>query len=112
MAPTLAARIALLIMATIFGLFFMALGVVGVALEYQTPPVHMMHLGAFLFSILLGSMLVPGVGALIMGRLVNVIALAGDARRATGFGRRSGEIDRPTSSTPPSTPPSIPPEAP
>lgn len=78
-----------MILSAIFGLFFMAAGIAGVALEYKTPPVHTTHLFGFLFLLLLGATLVPWVGALIFGRLKDGIELAGPYFPT--FGRRASQ---------------------
>lgn len=85
-------KVVVLILTAIFGLFFLAFGVYGVVLEFKVPPVHTTHLAFFLFLILLGSVLMPGVGTIIFGKLKDGVDLAGPYFPT--FGRRAsqGEI--------------------
>lgn len=85
-------KILVLLLTTIFGLFFLAFGVAGVALEYKTPPLHTVHLFVFGFFILLGAVLMPGVGTIIFAKLKDGNAIAHEW--APTFGRRAsqGEI--------------------
>jgi hypothetical protein len=82
-------RIVGLILSAVFGLFFLAAGVAGVALEYRTPPVHTTHLFAFLFLVLLGASLFPWVGPLVFARIKDSAGLAGQYLPA--FGRRASQ---------------------
>jgi hypothetical protein len=85
-------KIVVLILTAVFGLFFLAFGVYGTVLEFKVPPVHTVHLGLFVFFILLGAVLMPGVGTVIFGRLKDGVELAGPY--LPRFGRRAsqGEI--------------------
>ena len=85
-------KILVLILTAIFGLFFLALGVYGVAMEFKSPPLHTIHLSFFLFFVLLGAVLMPGVGSIVFARLKDGVDLAGPF--IPRFGRRAsqGEI--------------------
>lgn len=85
-------KIVVLILTAVFGLFFLAFGVYGVALEFKAPPVHTVHLFLFLFCILFGAVLMPGVGTVIFAKLKDSAELAGPY--LPRFGRRAsqGEI--------------------
>lgn len=96
-------KIVVLIATILFGLFFLAFGVAGVALEYQTPPVHTSHLVGFLALILLGAILMPGVGAVIFGRLKDGVSLAADVAPRFG-GRRDYDPQIPVAPVAPVTP--------
>jgi hypothetical protein len=85
-------RILVLLLTVVFGLFFLAAGVAGVALEYRTPPVHTTHLFAFLFLVLLGAVLMPGVGTIIFARLKDGAALAEDFVPHAGRRASQGEV--------------------
>lgn len=113
-------KIVVLIATILFGLFFLALGVSGVALEYQTPPVHTTHLVGFLALILLGAVMMPGVGVIIFGKLKDGVSLAADVAPRFG-GRRDYDPQIPVApvapvtpivTTPPTTPPVVPPAPP
>jgi hypothetical protein len=82
-------RIVGLLLSAVFGLFFLAAGVAGVALEYRTPPVHTTHLFAFLFLVLLGASLFPWVGPLVFARIKDSAGLAG--QYLPTFGRRASQ---------------------
>jgi hypothetical protein len=99
-------RILILLLSAIFGLFFLAFGVVGVALEYRTPPVHTTHLGGFLFMVLLGAVIVPGVGPLIFARLKDGVGLAGPY--IPTFGRRASQGEVAIAPTTPAKPDAMP----
>lgn len=88
-------KIIALLLAVIFGLFFLAFGVIGVAMEFKVPPPHTTHLFLFGFFILLGATLIPGIGNLIFGRLKDGEQLA--RPYVPIFGRRmsQGEVEVP-----------------
>lgn len=85
-------KIVVLILTAVFGLFFLAFGVYGTVLEFRSPPLHTVHLAFFLFFILFGAVLMPGVGTIIFARLKDGVALAEPF--VPRFGRRAsqGEI--------------------
>jgi ABC-type thiamin/hydroxymethylpyrimidine transport system permease subunit len=85
-------RIVVLILTAVFGLFFLAFGVYGTVVEFRSPPLHTVHLAFFLFFILFGAVLMPGVGTVIFAKLRDSAELARDV--APTFGRRAsqGEI--------------------
>jgi ABC-type thiamin/hydroxymethylpyrimidine transport system permease subunit len=82
-------KIVVLILTAIFGLFFLAFGVYGTVVEFRTPPLHTVHLAFFLFFILFGAVLMPGVGTIIFAKLKDSAALARDM--APTFGRRASQ---------------------
>jgi hypothetical protein len=82
-------KVLVLILSAIFGLFFLAFGVYGVAMEFKTPPLHTVHLFVFGFLILLGAVLIPGVGPIIFARLKDNVGLA--APLLPAFGRRASQ---------------------
>src|SRR5689334_12558832 len=94
-------KLVVLILTVVFGLFFLAFGVYGTVLEFKAPPVHTVHLAFFLFFILLGASLFPGVGQLILSRLRDGADIAGPY--LPRFGRRAsqGEIVAPPAPVPP-----------
>jgi hypothetical protein len=85
-------KIVVLILTAVFGLFFLAFGVYGTVVEFKSPPLHTVHLAFFLFFILFGAVLMPGVGVVIFGKLRDSVGLAREI--APTFGRRAsqGEI--------------------
>lgn len=85
-------KIVVLILTAVFGLFFLAFGVYGTVVEFKSPPLHTVHLAFFLFFILFGAVLMPGVGTVIFAKLRDSAELARDV--APTFGRRAsqGEI--------------------
>jgi hypothetical protein len=101
-------RIVVLAFTILFGLFFLALGVSGVALEYQTPPVHTTHLVGFLALILLGAIMMPGVGAVIFAKLRDGVTLAADVAPRFG-GRRDYDPQIPVVPVTPAAPAAPPP---
>jgi hypothetical protein len=82
-------KVVVLILTAVFGLFFLAFGVYGVAMEFKSPPLHTVHLFFFGFSILFGAVLIPGVGPIIFGRLKDSVALGEPF--LPRFGRRSSQ---------------------
>lgn len=78
-----------LVLTAVFGLFFLAFGVYGVAMEYHGTTVHTSHLIGFLFLVLLGASIFPGVGGVIFARLKDGVGLAGPYLPT--FGRRASQ---------------------
>jgi hypothetical protein len=89
--PTLN-RVVVLILTAIFGLFFLAFGVYGVAMEMKAPPLHTTHLFFFGFMVLLGAVLMPGVGTIIFARLKDGVGLAEPFIPRFGRREKSGEV--------------------
>jgi hypothetical protein len=81
--------VVVLILTALFGCFFLAFGVYGVAMEFKTPPLHTVHLFFFGFAILFGAILMPGVGTIIFGRLKDGVGLAEPF--LPRFGRRASQ---------------------
>jgi ABC-type thiamin/hydroxymethylpyrimidine transport system permease subunit len=82
-------KLIVLFLSAVFGLFFLAFGVYGTVLEFKVPPVHTTHLGIFIFLILLGSVIMPGVGTIIFAKIKDGVGLAGPYLPT--FGRRASQ---------------------
>jgi hypothetical protein len=84
------------------GLFFLLFGAVGFVLEYSQPPVHSVHLYLFFASAVLGALILPGIGNVVLAKAKDGLAVAAPY---LPFGRRaaSGEVDitPPSKETPP-----------
>jgi hypothetical protein len=80
---------------TIFvGLFFMLGGALGIGYELTHPPVHTSHVWLFFCASVLGALMLPAIGGLLLKALKSGLDVAGPYLPV--FGRRvnSGEITR------------------
>lgn len=82
-------KVLVAILSAVFGLFFLAFGVYGVAMEYRGAAVHTSRLIGFLFLVLLGASIFPGIGGVIFSRLKDGVGLAGPYLPT--FGRRASQ---------------------